>query len=468
MNQKIPFYLFVIGIFLIIISPTILSDGMFVDGLLYSTIAHNLSNGIGTLWHPQYTATCWTDFHEHPPLAFKLQSIFITFFGESRFLDKLYSLLTFVIVGFIISKIWKYLGLKNSWFPLLLWLSIPLVSWASSNNMLENTLTIFTSLSILLYLKYENGNKYIFIFLAGLMIALGFLTKGFVVFFPWSFPFLLWLLKRKKSFRNMVFDTVGLFLASIVPLFILILLSPEAKISLQVYLDTQVINSLENVKTVDSRLFIVNSLFSELIPAIGICLLFLIWGWRRKFQINTLKNNYKTALLFILLGLTGVLPIMISMKQSGYYILATYPFFAIGIGILINPLIEFLFDNQFYETKGFLFFKRASYGIFIIGLILPLLFVNKIGRDKTQLKDMYTIIEKIPASTTINILPSMWKEWSLHGYYARYKSISLDPNLDNKREYLLIQNNKISDSAIFTSYKKIELQTIDYQLYKRK
>ncbi|MEO6903536.1 MAG: glycosyltransferase family 39 protein [Bacteroidia bacterium] len=468
MKQERPFYLFVIGIFLILISPTILSDGMFMDGLMYSTIAHNLSSGIGSFWNLHFTSTCLTEFHEHPPLAFKLQSIFITFFGESRYFDKLYSLLTFVIVGFITLKTWKKLGLKNGWLPLLIWFSIPLVSWAASNNMLENTLTIFTSLSVLLYLKYQNENKYIFIFFAGIMLALGFLTKGFVAFFPWSFPFLLWLLNRKESFLNMILDSMWLFLATIIPLVILILLSPEAKISLQKYLDIQVLNSLKNIKTVDSRLFIINRLFSELGPAIALCVVFLIWGWRKHFPINTLKSNYNTALLFIMLGLTGVFPIMISMKQSGYYILATFPFFAIGISILIIPLIEFLFDNEFYETKGFLFFKRVSYGIFIIGLILPLYFVNNIGRDETQVKDMYTIIEKIPAGTIINILPNMWEEWGLHGYYARYKSISLDPNLDNKREYLLIQNNKISDTAIFTSYKKIELQTTDYQLYKRR
>lgn len=464
-TQELPFYSFAIGVFLILISPTILSDGMFMDGLIYSTIAKNLANGIGTFWNPQFTATCMTEFHGHPPLALGLQSLFFTVFGESRYIDKLYSLLTFVIVGLIILKIWKYLGFKNGWLPLLIWFSIPLVSWACSNNMLENTLTVFTSLSILFYLKSQNKNKYIFIFLAGLMLAFGFLTKGFVALFPWSFPFLLWLLTKKTAFHNMAFDTIGLFVCTITPLVILILLFPDAGISLRKYIDIQVINSLKNVTTGDSRLFIIKRLFFELIPAIGLCVLFLIWGWRKQFSINRLKNNYKTALLFILLGLTGVIPIMISMKQSGFYILPAFPFFALAISILLYPLIEFLFDNQSYKTKGFLCFQWISYVTFFAGIVMSLYFSNHIGRDKNKIKDMYAITTIIPDGTTINILPDMWQDWSLHGYYGRYKNISLDPNLDNKRDFLLIQNKELSDTSIIKGYKKIEFQTSDYQLY---
>lgn len=46
-NNLYPFYLSVFGIILIIISPSLLSDGMFLDGLLYAVISKNLANGIG-------------------------------------------------------------------------------------------------------------------------------------------------------------------------------------------------------------------------------------------------------------------------------------------------------------------------------------------------------------------------------------------------------------------------------------
>jgi 4-amino-4-deoxy-L-arabinose transferase-like glycosyltransferase len=72
----------------------------------------------------------------------------------------------------------------------LFWVIIPLVSWSASNNMLENTMMIFTSFSILLFIRAVNENRYLFYFLGGVMLFLGFLTKGFVSLFPLSI--LLW------------------------------------------------------------------------------------------------------------------------------------------------------------------------------------------------------------------------------------------------------------------------------------
>ena len=112
-NNLYPFYLSVFGIILIIISPSLLSDGMFLDGLLYAVISKNLANGIGDFWHLHLTKTLSPIFFEHPPLAFGLQSLFFKILGDSIFVEKLYSFLTYVVTGIIIVKIWKKLILNN-------------------------------------------------------------------------------------------------------------------------------------------------------------------------------------------------------------------------------------------------------------------------------------------------------------------------------------------------------------------
>jgi 4-amino-4-deoxy-L-arabinose transferase-like glycosyltransferase len=464
-SPVLPYYLFVIGVFLLIVSPVLFSDGMFMDGLIYSSIAHNLSQGIGTFWNPRFSATCMTDFHGHPPLAFGLQSIFYTLFGESRIIDKAYSLLTFVVVGYVLIKIWNALNLKHSWLPLLFWLSTPLVIWACSNNMLENTLSIFTSLSVLLYLKSQQDRKYFYIILSGLMLSLGFLTKGFVAFFPWSFPLLMWLLVRQQSFLRMIIDSLGVLFCSVTPLIILMILSSEAHTTITKYINSQVINSIINVSTVESRFFILQRLFLELIPTFCFFLIFIIWGVRKKFSINQLKINFKLASVFILLGLSGVFPIMITLKQSGFYMLATFPFFAIGLGILIYPLIDFLFHD--YTNKSKQFFNWIGYITFLTGLILSVYFSNRIGRDTDKMEDTHKILSLIPKHSVINVYPNIWKEWDLHGYYQRYKNISLDQNIENKRDFLLIRKNEYSKDQN-KDYKLVELQTNEYVLLKKK
>jgi 4-amino-4-deoxy-L-arabinose transferase-like glycosyltransferase len=408
-----------------------------------------------------------SDFHEHPPLAFGIQSIFYRVLGESRYVDKLYSLFTVIITGYIIVRIWKNLGYRNGWLPVFIWILTPTVFWASYNNLLENTLTIFTSLSVLFCLRNQKDNNYFFIFLSGLILSLGFLTKGFVAFFPWTFPFFLWLFLKQKTFGKMAIESALILVFTLIPLILLVLIVPEAALSIRKYIDGQVINSLKNAVTVDSRFDIVKRLFFELIPSACLCIMFVIWAWNKKNPAILTKKNIEKTGAFVCLGLTGVLPIMISLKQSGFYIVPSYPFFAIAAAVFIYPFVDSLIIRMNSESQGFMFFKWIGYGLFITGIILSLSFSNKYSRDKNKITDTYLIMPEIPEGTVININPGMYDDWSLHAYYGRFKNISLDPESGNKWKYLLIKNEYYSDT-INSLYSNIKLNTKDYQLFKRK
>jgi 4-amino-4-deoxy-L-arabinose transferase-like glycosyltransferase len=465
--QTLPFYIFAAAVFLLIVCQDLLSNGMFLDGIIYSAVSKNLSEGIGTFWNPHFTATCIPDFHEHPPLAFGIQSVFFSLFGESRFVDRSYSIFTLIIAGFIILKIWKTLGCRNGWIPLLIWLVTPTVFWTSYNNLLENTLTIFTSLSVLFYLKNQENKKLYFILLSGLMLAFGFLTKGFVAFFPWTLPFLIWLFLKDKSVGKMVSHSFWILFSTIAPLILIILISPVARLSLHKYIDNQVIESIRHIVTVNSRFDIVKRLFSEIAPVIVLCIISLVLGRLKKIRVEFDPENAKKAAVFIFLGLTGVLPIMISMKQSGFYILATYPFFSIGAAILIYPLTDSLLSRINFESRGFGFFKWFACILLAAGILLSLYFSDGYSRDKQKIIDTYSVLDIIPGGTTININPDMYEDWNLHAYYARFKNVSLDPDLSNKREYLLIKNEYYSDT-LNTNYNREKIKTSDYQLFRKR
>jgi hypothetical protein len=61
----------------------------------------------------------------------------------------------------------------------------------------------------------------------------------------------------------------------------------------------------------------------------------------------------------------------------------------------------------------------------------------------------------------------MYEDWSLHAYYARFKNVSLDPDLANNREYLLIKNENYSDT-LNTTFNPVRINTSGYQLYRRR
>jgi hypothetical protein len=73
----------------------------------------------------------------------------------------------------------------------------------------------------------------------------------------------------------------------------------------------------------------------------------------------------------------------------------------------------------------------------------------------------------MPEGTIININPAMFDDWSLHAYFERFKTVSLDSNLSARRKYLLIRNEYYSDT-LSKSYDLVNLNTAEYKLFKRK
>ena len=461
------FYITLAGVFMLIICHSWLSDGMFMDGTIYATLSRNLAMGLGTFWQPHLTNTLFPAFVEHPPLAFGLEGTLFRIFGDSRYVERFYSLITFIITGMIIVSIWKLILKKSytGWLPLFLWMAMPTVTWASVNNMLENTLVIFICLSVLFYLKSQKSNKILFLFIAGLMLSLGFLTKGPVTFTPLAFPFFLWLFSRNNKFLSMVLDTVLMLISAVLPL-VLLFLFTGAHDFFPKYI-AMAFSKISTGVTSDSRFYIIHCLIMELLPSFGITLLLLLYGWGKKLSFTKVLSGLNSALIFFCLGLAGVLPILITMDQSDYFLLLSLPFFAISLGLIVNPLIETLFERVNYNSYGFRFFKYFGLISLSVGIILSVYFSEDFNRDENLLKDMRVILVQLEKDSTINILPQMYQNWSLHTYYGRYKNISLDRNLNNRHDYLLITTSLYSDT-INKGYDRVDLKTKEYELFRRK
>jgi 4-amino-4-deoxy-L-arabinose transferase-like glycosyltransferase len=90
-RRNLPYILFTANVFLVI-AFYFTMVGMHEDGLIYSSLAANMSHNVGSLWDPSFSEALWPHFFEHPPLAFYLQSIFIRFVGDNPNIDKLYFL----------------------------------------------------------------------------------------------------------------------------------------------------------------------------------------------------------------------------------------------------------------------------------------------------------------------------------------------------------------------------------------
>jgi hypothetical protein len=464
-GKQLPYYLIVLAIFLGIISPAWLSEGMFLDGVTYAAISKNLAGGLGSFWDLHYTSTLYPHFHEHPPLAFGLEGIFFRILGDGFLTERIYSMVSFLLSGAVIILIWRRIAGEEykslSWLPLLFWITIPLVSWAAPNNILENTLMVFTGLSVLFILRSIRSNRLLNLCLAGLMLFLGFLTKGFVALFPLSLPFWIWLLGPGGSLKSFLKETVILLASMVLLSLLLFLLVPESQESLQTYFRQQVVESIQHSATVESRLYIVWRMLTELIPALLLVMIILVFS--RKYKPDRAWHPWSLTLFAV--GLSGVLPIMISMKQRGFYMLPAFPLFAIAIALYVASRVKYLLERKSLQSKGSVAMTYVAWLLLTASLFLNGIHFKRMGKDREMIHDVRILQEYILPGSTITVPNGLWENWALHAYLQREAGISLDGTKPVTQPFLLVEKGTVT--GIPDGFIKEPLELSVYELYRR-
>ena len=215
------------------------------------------------------------------------------------------------------------------------------------------------------------------------------------------------------------------------------LLNEQAYDYLHAYLTNQVVGSVQNIATVTSRWNIVKDFFSESIVLWILLVIFLII--KRK-QIKQLAIN-KDAIALLLIVFSGVLPIMLSMKQRGFYILSVFPFLAIAIAMILAPPLEELLNKWSRERRA-----KTQKVLFVLSIILCLGLIGfypkkSISRDKDLIEVTDMVNKHVPNWGRIGVDKRHRNGWGLIGYMARYGGYSLyvdDPNMD----YYIVEKGK--------------------------
>ena len=460
-------------VFLFLLIPNIFQEGLFMDGLIYSTTGNNLARGVGSFWNPSFTKTIIRNFEGHPPLALYLQSFFFKALGDGYFVEKIYSFITAVVAGLLIIVAWWFFhsgkeAKKLYWLPVLLWITIPVSFWAYQNNMLENTLCIFTMgacLISLLSLKKEGLLKYCLLFLSAVFMVLGFLTKGFPAFFPLAIFGIHCMVYREKSLMDL-FNRTGIVFLSIAIILLFIFQDDTARKFILEYINIQVIDSIKGNKIIDPRYFVITRLLRELLgPFLLLLFIFsLTFLLKKKKKIFLLykKEDLKLFLFLFLIGLSASLPIVISPKQMGFYLLPALPFFVLALSVLITPLII-----DFCTRKINVQATQIARISFFTGLITIFAWahINAVNpiRDKGLLADVKALGRHLDKETTINIDEQLFINWPLIGYLHRYYYINVEALRISQHKFMLTPKNSSFDNKEYL----LELELNTLLLYKK-
>ncbi len=428
-SNNTPFWLLLIGIVLILLSNSLLTEGMFLDGVTYACISRNMTIGLGSFWNPHYTQTIGNVFHSHPPLAFGLEALLFKAFGDHWWVEKLYSAVTFLVSGILIAAIWKRTTNRPcmAWLPLLFWSVMPIASWSATNNMLENTMTIFVLLSVwLMILSYLKNNK-IWLILAGIALFGAFMSKGFTGLFPLVFPIIYCIFDDKRLWIQGPIDTLLLMVTLALLSGAMFLAFPASFAYLKTYFSLQVIGGGLHEATVSTRFYIVFRWLGQMIaPLVIITIVLILSKLKGNAKVFEFRSDKTWFLIFLILGFMGVLPIMVSLKQSGFYMQAALPFFALALGhITLSMFTAFALKITPNLHK---WMTLGASAILLTGIVLNLIHIGKYGRDEALIEGVKKRIAEADGRTIIEIPPEEFTNWVAHAYFMRYGKISLIPN----------------------------------------
>jgi hypothetical protein len=464
---------FVLGIFMLLFCAKVFQHGLFFDGLIYSSISQNLADGVGTFWQPHFSQTLYPEFFEHPPLVFGLQSGFMSLLDGAFFAEKLYGLLAASSVLILLALIWRKLVKTDAqkqlyWLPVFCWIITPKNSWSFGNNMLENTMAVFSLASVyllLLTIGWTGAKRMLGILGAAICLLLAFLSKGFPGLFPLAFFILYFLLfKPNYSIKRMLKDSAILVLSTAAVFFVFFFFNTAAQESMTTYIDSQVIGSITGKNRVGSRLVLMKNLFNELIPILIISLIFLGVYWKKiKLFISENAMLKRRVLFFLAIGLSASVPMMVSLKISSFYLITALPYFALAGAFFLTPFVSATVDKLKASKIGFNILRLFAVLAIAFGIGLTAVNVNTIGRNHDMFNDMDQLEKHIDPSSIISLHSSYHGDWTTIAYLQRYLRISVD-RINMDRAYYLVPIN----TAPPAGYSQVSLQTQKFDLLKRK
>lgn len=447
-----------------------LERSLYNDGLWYAMLSRNLARGEGELWAPKLTDTIFTTFHEHPPLGFIVQAPFFALLGEGWHTERIYTAVIFAVTVGLLWRLWQRAGgsAQHFWIPLSFWLFNEINTHFYPSNILEPLLSVWALAAVNAAWRSadtQGRNRYAWAAAAGVFTLLAVLTKGPVGAFPLAFFALHTFAYRSITLREAAWLTAVMTITLALGLLALLLCWPDAREGLVAYWNTQVEASLAKTRRDrhhrNNRLYLMGRLAGVMAPALGVCAL----AWYRSALRPKLP---RASVLLLLLGLSASLPMVVSPKQSYYYLLPSLPYFAFGLGLWVAALKPqgFAWAAAPWAPKAF----NALMVLFTLaGIVRAGGFYGDINRrDAETLPDMQAVAIATYPDT---IIASATYDPYVVGYLGRLYDMSIDTFPQNRPKYSYLLTDECQlDSVRFDSavWQPLELDTDFYLLYKRK
>jgi 4-amino-4-deoxy-L-arabinose transferase-like glycosyltransferase len=469
-STKLILLVFILSIYCLLVGHKVLILGKHGDGVEYAAVARNLAEGYGSFWSTYLNDTLHPDWHEHPPLVFWIQGLFIKTFGEGPYFEGAYGFFVGLIILFLTAIFWQqvqrdfWLTLAGGWWPVFLLVSLPTFGYYMQTNRLAITFMILALLATLAaYRSIIAGHSTIlYALLSGVLIYLGFIAKGPVALFPLALPGIAWITLRAKFSRVFVSTVIAVIT------FVLILMAtfyfyPDSVVFWKKFWNEQIVTSLKSIRAAqDSYWYYADRLGREMavLGAVIFILMLITRTHPRHIKFS------RQAFFFLLVALAGCLPFFFSKRQKLRYLLQSYPFFILGMAFLTNSVALKIEAILAEKRKIRLVVVVSALVFFSIATAAMLYRKDEVTRREPFYQDFYLNKIQLPERSLISVCPPerLSDDWVFAIDMQRFYKVSLTAEMGH--EYLIIDKN--SKCKVPEGYQKVHQRpTLQYVLYRR-
>ena len=439
-----PLYL----LFILVVLCPVLKEGMFFDGLSYAAISRNLAEGKGSMWVPFYTQTLHPQFFEHPPLFFWIQSLAFRIFGDSFYVEKLFSLVCVLAILFSMRALLKLVVENKSsvfrlraleWAAAAYLLSAP-VMWGITFNLLDLLLSLLCLLAVYFFVSSLKRKSKLHFMIAFLFVTAAFLCKGPVGLFPLASPALykIFMTKLARKALPEVFLEFCLLLLTQGLILGIICLNENAFHNLSQYFSQQVGAAISGqIDTLGGTLPILTLhkyLFYACLPGfLLISISVLMYERNLSLTDEEAESGYKLIYFFIALTLVSSLPMAVSHKIREFYLIPSMSFYALAVGLLISRRFSTALKPR---ARNFFILSKYLSAIALFLTSLYFVFVKEFLRDEVFLKAMRQNGLSQLQGQTLSTCEALAKDYALAAYLQRYHKISLQVSSEEKWTYV--------------------------------
>jgi len=236
--------------------------------------------------------------------------------------------------------------------------------------------------------------------------------------------------------RSGIIHSLVLFIVVILMFALLLLLHPPALNFFEKYWNQRLSYAIlggrsEGVRHGLGRLYVFWIVLRENSILIMLTLVVILFSYVKRIPVFSSRPEKKWVLVFLFLAFAGTVPLMLSTRQAGMYLIPSLVMFAVAAALFQYEFIKQWLSRISMRTARLISIMMIL-GIVSVSVYSSIIFGNY-ARDEGMLEDIHAIQPIIPQPNSTTLADAFVCSSSMNIYLQRYLELELTDKADQAK-----------------------------------